>query len=191
MSSDAADDNFTDFYSDWLTNYSVSFPHESQESIIIGWRVWRLFGYYYDFTPNKRVEFLHKEKRITAYELKNFSKKLLQSTFEDSLWLPGVAAEALYNNGLSVHSHSGLYAASDESLCKDYLNGFNHVSYARQKLIYGTVSIWGEVIEHERGYRAQFMYPSKLFIPNVLGLTIARNLSDSYGCEVEVVKDFI
>jgi hypothetical protein len=36
-----------------------------------------------------------------------------------------------------------------------------------RSLAIGTVSLWGEVIECERGWRAQFAYPSRIFMPHV------------------------
>jgi hypothetical protein len=34
-----------------------------------------------------------------------------------------------------------------------------------RSLVVGTVSLWGEVLECERGWRASFAYPSRLFMP--------------------------
>lgn len=34
-----------------------------------------------------------------------------------------------------------------------------------RSLVLGTVSLWGDVLECERGWRASFAYPSRLFLP--------------------------
>lgn len=54
--------------------------------------------------------------------------------------------------------------------------------------VIGTVSLWGDVVECERGWRAAFAYPSRLFVP--LGgpgaAEQAVGLAD-YGVPVELV----
>jgi hypothetical protein len=54
--------------------------------------------------------------------------------------------------------------------------------------VIGTVSLWGDVVECERGWRAAFAYPSRLFVP--LGFPGAAEqavgLAD-YGVPVELV----
>jgi hypothetical protein len=54
--------------------------------------------------------------------------------------------------------------------------------------VIGTVSLWGAVLECERGWRAAFAYPSRIFVP--LGFpgaaTQAAGLAD-YGVPVELV----
>ncbi len=53
----------------------------------------------------------------------------------------------------------------------------------REVIVAGTVSLWGEVIVYERGYRAQFAYPRQLSWtsgdPKLL-----QELAAIYGCEV-------
>lgn len=52
-----------------------------------------------------------------------------------------------------------------------------------QAPIVGQVALWGDVVEHERGYRARYAYPVKLW---VLGgeKAIAEALEKAYGVEV-------
>jgi hypothetical protein len=41
--------------------------------------------------------------------------------------------------------------------------------------IFGEVNLWGTVIEHERGFRAQFAYPKNLYLPlKMLPITLAE-----------------
>jgi hypothetical protein len=41
--------------------------------------------------------------------------------------------------------------------------------------IYGEVCLWGTVVEHERGWRAQLAYPKNLFLsPDALPFTLAE-----------------
>jgi hypothetical protein len=57
-----------------------------------------------------------------------------------------------------------------------------------RSLVLGTASLWGEIIECERGWRAEFAYPSRLFVP--LGVldeeAMALSLAD-YGVPVELL----
>jgi hypothetical protein len=58
-----------------------------------------------------------------------------------------------------------------------------------RSLVLGTASLWGEVVECERGWRAEFAYPSRLFVPlGVFGeLAMALSLAD-YGVPVELLE---
>jgi hypothetical protein len=57
---------------------------------------------------------------------------------------------------------------------------FEHDSH----LVFGTVALWGRVIEHEHGYRAEFAYPQRLYVADA---GLAQGLARAYGCEVEVL----
>jgi hypothetical protein len=46
----------------------------------------------------------------------------------------------------------GLYAVEEPELLRA----------ARDPAVIGTVDMWGRVMEHERGYRAEFAYPQRL-----------------------------
>lgn len=49
--------------------------------------------------------------------------------------------------------------------------------------ILGRVAMWGHVIEHSNGYRAQFAYPQSLYVPDQLVETMKPLLAD-YGVPV-------
>lgn len=54
--------------------------------------------------------------------------------------------------------------------------------------VLGTVSLWGDVIECERGWRAALAYPSRLFVP--LGIPGAAERAEGlrdYGVPVELL----
>lgn len=60
--------------------------------------------------------------------------------------------------------------------------------------IYGTVALWGKVIEHEKGYRAQYAYPLVLDLSSPSPMPgfprsprrskLAESIRENYGCEV-------
>jgi hypothetical protein len=84
----------------------------------------------------------------------------------------------------------GAYAIRDPRLLYAYFED-RHVHRCARQWVIGRVSLWGTVIESERGWRASYAYPRQLFVP------IARrnrsNTSDivealgAYGVEVESV----
>jgi hypothetical protein len=72
-------------------------------------------------------------------------------------WLPATPAAAACPRSHRAPDPSctcGLHAASDPGLLPTVLDG--------DVAVVGTVSLWGRVIEHESGYRAEHAYPSSL-----------------------------
>lgn len=64
-----------------------------------------------------------------------------------------------------------------------------------RSLVYGQVSLWGTVVEHHDGWRAQYAYPKSFFLlPELLPLTITEIQSRllaliSYGCDIFIIHD--
>jgi hypothetical protein len=103
----------------------------------------------------------------------------LASVVKPTLWPAGeaLAAECLRPRpvlGRLVHRRRKPGPAPDES-CEcgiygaglsavgDYLNdALRHAAVAR---VLGTVSLWGTVIECERGFRASHAYPRRVYVP--------------------------
>lgn len=56
----------------------------------------------------------------------------------------------------------------------------------RHKQLTGKVALWGRVVRHERGYRAQYGYPLTLGlrVSNIRS-EVLRSLLDGYGCELD------
>ena len=81
------DFGYGDEYNEKISSLAdKSIPKESSDKVLVGWRAWRLFNLYYNYLANKPPEFLSKTKKLTKIELKSLDKKLLQSTYEDSIW---------------------------------------------------------------------------------------------------------
>lgn len=87
------------------------------------------------------------------------------------LWMPGQRLSAACRtlsgraeDGLAVHDAPqmnctcGVYAAKS-------LDGLRALGYMRYGSIYGELYLWGTVVEHQLGWRAQFAYPKKLVLP--------------------------
>jgi len=87
------------------------------------------------------------------------------------LWMPGQPLSAACRtlagraeDGLAVHDAPqmnctcGVYAAKS-------LDCLRALGYMRYGSIYGELYLWGTVVEHQLGWRAQFAYPKKLVLP--------------------------
>ena len=104
----------------------------------------------------------------------------LRSVVFDGRWPPGerVAAACLHRarNGLlgrmfRLEAHQapdedcecGLYAAPGPDQVLPYLDRHALLRWARSAVV-GRVALWGRVIECERGWRAAFAYPARLYV---------------------------
>lgn len=57
-----------------------------------------------------------------------------------------------------------------------------------RSLALGTVSLWGDVVECERGWRAAFAYPGRLFLPLACSDAAAKAAGlEEYGVPVELL----
>ena len=102
------------------------------------------------------------------------SKPILQSVVAKTLWPWGEPLEADgFGKQQGTHGR-GIYAA------KTKIGGVEATSDWKG-CVFGKVALWGKVIEHERGYRAQFAYPQHLWCED--GAT-AQELRRLYGIEV-------
>lgn len=58
-------------------------------------------------------------------------------------------------------------------------------SYSSVIKLYGKVSLWGTVIDHEEGYRAQYAYPYAIYVDLS---TPFETLSKQFGSRFEVAR---
>lgn len=102
----------------------------------------------------------------------------LRSLFVPLLWEPGrhVEAECLHRRLLRPwrrKSHGaphklcecGIYATTTLSGATDYLRLMQPAAPEAIQYAVGRVSLWGVVIECERGWRASCAYPAALYVP--------------------------
>ena len=102
----------------------------------------------------------------------------LRSLFFPLLWEPGrrVEAECLHRRLVRLSrrkSHGapherckcGIYAATKLSTAADYLRSLQPAPPEAIQYAVGSVSLWGLVIECERGWRASYAYPAALYVP--------------------------
>lgn len=67
-------------------------------------------------------------------------------------WFPGVPVIGDVSSGYGVHSFKEATHLIDYAMSVWFLSSPQFAS----SLVTGTVSMWGEIVEHERGYRAQY-----------------------------------
>lgn len=93
---------------------------------LIGWRVWRITG--------------------TGY---------LRSLTAEAIWLPGETMVAHTEIGDAVASASGVHIFDSRAAAMREIERYlDHVGLSNGYAL-GTVQLWGDVVEHERGYRAE------------------------------------
>jgi len=103
----------------------------------------------------------------------------LASLVYHELWQPGLAVAARCRRTLaalpwgrlplheppSQDCGCGIHAVTSPALAAAYLaTGVEHGPRPVQRVL-GTVSLWGRVVEAERGWRAAFAYPCRLVVP--------------------------
>ena len=122
----------------------------------------------------------------------------LRSLYRDSFWPAGAPLEARCEAQRLRLSRRPRHAAPTETCtCGIYAAPFELI---RRNLVVdrslppgclfviGTASLWGDVLECERGWRAAFAYPSRLFVP--LGFPGAAEQAvglEEYGVPVELL----
>jgi hypothetical protein len=84
---------------------------------------------------------------ITAFRAWVWKDGLLHSMAAQFVWIPGAIVEGDPSSGLGVHAFKTL---------GDAVGQYGFYGDTRLPVVFGTVSLWGDVIEHEKGYRAEF-----------------------------------
>jgi hypothetical protein len=128
------------------------------------------------------------ESRIRAGEIIGWrvwllSDGLLHSVFMPHIWRPGVFERATCKqagpNNLGYHAFKDRLEA-ERQLC---MPGYEAIA------VIGSVDMWGEVIEHEYGWRSEYAAVRSIF--KITGIHFSTrkqlmlDLSKRYGCAVE------
>jgi hypothetical protein len=130
--------------------------------VMIGWRAWDI-------------------------QMRGHTPILRSVSHSSCVWLPGEAVQAECNKGGVMGDHPnlncscGLYSART----REHLLTMNYHRYDPSHVIrvMGAVSLWGKVVQGSQGWRSQFGYPRKLFVPYE-AFELAGPLQESYLCEV-------
>lgn len=130
---------------------------------VIGWRVWGLSN----LAPAGR--------RADASQ-----PFILVSTFMNDVWHPGKPMKACC--GANVLRH-GIHAFTTSAQAIEYMGeGRKPIRH-----VFGEVSLWGRIVIHERGYRAERAYPRRILVPTGYrgSRDIVNELRRSYGVETD------
>lgn len=145
-------------------------PLEPELTIIepvTGWRRWSVEMFGNELRSNNGV-------RWTPYEKLTAECKQVTQVYDVLLGL-GPPTEVKCKG---VHCTCGIYAYKTPEDAKFGENAPRNLSTGSVDC-WGEVYLWGRVIEHSKGWRAQFAYP-KSFVDS----GIARQLATVYGCKV-------
>ncbi len=141
-------------------------PEETCVFAITGWRLWTTPMFQEILLSNNKTEW-KPYQRLEA--------RCLANGFNPT---PSDPAGLVNKNCSGVYCSCGIYAYKKQ---QDAEWGENRPETDNH--IWGEVWLWGRVVEHETGYRAQYAYPKSLVDTG----GIARRLATVYGCEVITV----
>jgi hypothetical protein len=108
------------------------------------------------------------------------SKGTLQSATASEIWPAGAALEMRCTPAAHTIPQAdcscGIYAFKT----RQDLEGSEYA----QMPVHGRVALWGRVIEHEHGYRAQRAYPAQLWVAAHLPIGVVDQLRTKYGVPI-------
>jgi hypothetical protein len=128
---------------------------------IVGWRAWRV---------------------VTFQRRDGTSEPRLAPLYDPITWRPRQRVEAICNRrGGELHEapwptcQCGIWALPERDAAERL------VGSASDEVAFGPVALWGRVLEFERGYRAQYAYPRKLYLYKDAEAGLAGRLQKAYG----------
>jgi hypothetical protein len=130
-------------------------------AVIVGWRVWGL-----------------STLEPSGTRSSGSAPLVLTSTFMNSVWQAGKVMTACCGANILRH---GIHAFTTEAEAVAYMaQGRKPIRH-----VFGEVSLWGRVVIHERGYRAEYAYPRRILVPKTYrgSRDITSELRRSYGVE--------
>lgn len=101
------------------------------------------------------------------------------------------------NNSASAHVVDGAWVSAPVFSCDCGLHGYKTLAEAEHRIVldpnsswgrpgvraWGELKLWGKIVVHEQGYRAQYAYPSRLYCD---GARLAPVIAQLYGVPCEV-----
>jgi hypothetical protein len=101
-----------------------------------------------------------------------------------------------YHDVPAVRCGCGVHAAASVADALSFFDGRGHDSMCELYRVIGRVSLWGRVIEGQRGWRASHAYPGALYVParslaGPTGLSAGETALalTRYGVPVELLDD--
>ena len=172
-----------------MTNKSKELPHTEQEEPITAYRAWRVV---YLGAAGYALRSLNVRKIWDGPVLRADGPP---TKWEDNAWLesleiPGNPYDG-YKEVPERKYHFGIFAFDSplRALIEGAARALEHVSGPGAC---GQISLMGRVIEHERGYRAEYARVENLTViyarPEDQSEQLEKDLAERYHCDVEVIN---
>lgn len=119
---------------------------------------------------------------------------LLCGRHQSAPWVPREAHHAACRTGAAVHiSDKGQWLPAPVADCSCGVYAYTTMAAAKAEceslqwgtaieVAYGTVKLWGRILEHEGGYRAEYAYPGALVSEDA---ELAGKIAQLYGIDVK------
>jgi hypothetical protein len=129
---------------------------------------------------------------IVGYRVWNWGVTGLRS-LNGEAWLPGRALSATCprtdHEAPADACSCGVYAAKNYQHLEDISS-----STAAELYVHGEVYLWGKVVEHDLGYRAQFAYPRTLVLPSNIESRLETSRLETliaYGADISLPPNIL
>lgn len=111
---------------------------------------------------------------------------LLTSPVRANTWLPHEAFSASCPLHIPPEESCtcGVYVANLPTQTTSFLWGHR----SGRAPVLGQVALWGKLVEHATGFRAQFAYPTKLYVRSVQLSSLGPILAQSYGVPIGSIE---
>jgi hypothetical protein len=103
----------------------------------------------------------------------------LRSTYQSTSWPTG---SPMSSGGKSVKTDPTTYGVHAVKRIED-VHLVGTFAPADRSAVIGEILLWGDVAEHDNGYRAEYGYPFRLWTNDFLATSTLR---DAYGVAVEI-----
>lgn len=156
---------------------------------ITGYRAWRIT---YRVRGQARIVDTEERVDLTRVRKQRVDRVTLNSMVAGTreAWLRKQKAVASCRHRHDHHRH--LEAPQRDCSCGIYAKPtlVDAIEYGYSErdpaIVYGAVALWGRVIVHTEGWRAQYAYPLWLFADERLPQSVLTALADVYGVKVHV-----
>jgi hypothetical protein len=158
---------------------------------VTGWRIWRVCR---EIDRAPAVEqllprLLEAERRGEQRPVAGLFRYRLRSLTERSFWPARERMEAAcvvegaeHDAAPGTSCECGVWAFKTRAAAADVVLAYRYCGMA---VAVGQVALWGRVVEHEDGYRAQYAYPRELTVYGAAG-DEAADIQEAYGIPTAV-----
>jgi hypothetical protein len=159
--------------------------------LVSGWRVWRVCREIdgAQSAPELALRLLEAEERGEDRPVAQLFRHRLRSLTEQGFWAPRQRLEArcvhegaAHGPAPSVECECGAWAFRSAARANEVVTAYAEAGTA---LAVGRVWLWGRIVEHDDGWRAQFAYPRDVTLHGA-GVDTVDDVRAAYGIPVEL-----